>query len=299
MENSKQALDWAIIESSMATFRPASFGFTKAKRGFLTLPDGRTVFIKIGTDDATRKWAQKEVDVYRFLASEKYAQIPKLLSVNSDNSGFALECLGADDGWEWNAIWTEPRLERTIEAMDSLAALGVDQLPESVNKIRMMNEIGNSWRVFMEDADASKRLRAKLEKVNRQDIADEVCKSGFFAQDFHFSFPQDVLVHYDVRHDNCAWNAKTEQVKLVDWNWLQLGNREIDVNSLLVSVVKSGFGLPSRFVARLDRAALMWLAGAWFSACIQPIDSNSSEADSLRDYQLESAIAAYQLATKL
>jgi len=292
-------LSWTRIESCMSTFRPASSGFTLARRGQVTLLDGKTVFIKIGTDDRTRKWISKEIDAYTFLKFNGYPYIPDLLSTSEDFNAFALSFLGEDNGWEWETNWTELRLSKTLEAMDALANIETDQFPDSFNQIRMMKEIKNSWQTFSDDVDSRCQLEKRLITFDRQEIAQEICSHGFLAQKFNFDFPQNTLVHYDVRSDNCAWNPVTQQVKLIDWNWIQLGNKEIDTNALLVSVAKSGYELTSTAKNRLHKNALMWLAGSWFAASIQPIDGSSSESGNLRDYQLESAIVAYELATSM
>jgi hypothetical protein len=289
-------LEWDVIDDSMDTFVPAHSGFTLAQRGFVTLPDERVVFVKIGTDATTKKWIAKEIDAYLFLQSNGYEQIPKLLSIGKENTAFALEYLGASKGWEWDSAWTESRLDKTFEAMASLAQLGTTELPDSFTTIRMMKEIKNSWQIFKDDSIARDKLISKLNICNRQDISNTIFKSDFLTQDLNFNFLQDDLTHYDIRSDNCAWNRKTQEVKLIDWNWIQLGNRDIDANALLVSVVESGSTLSSDMASRLNKNALIWLAGSWFGACIGSVESNMSEDSSLRDYQLRSAIVAYELA---
>lgn len=292
-------IDWTVIESSMHTFQPASSGYTQAKRGFITLPDKTMLFVKIGSDDATRKWAQKEIDVYQFLRAHSYTSIPNLLSISDARDGFALEYLNSDDNWSWETPWTDARLQATIDAMDALANIPIDSMPESITTIRMVNSIGNPWQTFATDSVSQNELRLKLGRIDKQSLAEEICNDTFLKQDFYFNFPQDTLVHYDVRRDNCAWNKDSNQVKIVDWNWLQIGNRDIDINALLVSVVASSFQITPQFNNRLNRAALLWLAGSWFSASLGSIKENTSETNSLRDYQLQSAITAYELAMSL
>ncbi len=292
-------LNWATIESSLGTFRPASSGYTQAKRGFVTLSDGTMLFVKIGSDETTKKWIQKEIDVYQFLSAHNYTSIPKLLSINNESTGFALEYLGSTNNWEWETTWTNARLQATIDAMDALAGAAKDNLPESVLKIRMINELGNPWQMFANDLATQDRLRLKLEEANKHTLATEICNDTFLKQNFTFDLPQDTLVHYDIRRDNCAWNADTKQVKIIDWNWLQLGNRDIDRNALFVSVAASGFRLTPPFRNRLNKDALLWLTGAWFRASLAPIKSSTFETNSLRTYQLESAITAYELAAHL
>lgn len=293
--NPSSLLNWALVDASMNTFIPASSGYTLAKRGFVTLSDGRIIFVKIGTDDTTKKWINKEIDAYLFLQSNGYRHIPRLLSKRDDNTGFALEYLNGSDGWKWDSGWTELRLNKTLEAMDSLANVETPELPDSFNKIRMIKDIKNPWQIFIDDPDARIKLVAKLNISNRKDISHKIFADDFLAQSFDFKLPQNKLTHYDIRSDNCAWNANTQKVMLIDWNWIQLGNRDIDINSLLVSIVKSGFTIPYDVAHRLNKGALIWLAGSWFGASIGSIEGSTSEDERLREYQLQSAIVAYEL----
>ena len=160
----------------------------------------------------------------------------------------------------------------------------------------MFNTTNNPWQYFVDNKGAHDRLILTLQSQGHHRIADDVTSIPLLLEPFAFDFPEDTLVHYDVRADNCAWNAVTNEVKLVDWNWLQLGNRAIDVNSLLVNVIRSGFQPPSNISDRYDSNALMWLSGMWFRASIQPSDVTSSESIQLREFQFDSAVTAYDLA---
>jgi len=105
-------------------------------------------------------------------------------------------------------------------------------------------------------------------------------------------------VHNDVRADNCAWNQQQQTVRLIDWNWAQLGDRRIDVCAFLVHVHKTGFDIANH-AHRLNKEALHWLAGFWFKSAAQPLLEGSSERAVLRDYQLASGITAFDLAQSL
>jgi aminoglycoside phosphotransferase (APT) family kinase protein len=112
-----------------------------------------------------------------------------------------------------------------------------------------------------------------------------------------FAFRNDVLVHNDVRADNCAWNAQTREVKLVDWNWIQLGDRRVDLAATLVHIHNAGFDVLSKHSSRLDHEALRWLAGFWFKSAVTPIWPGGPEH--LRKLQLQAGITAYTLADTL
>lgn len=69
-------MDWSDIEKSLKTLSKVDGGFSSARRGIVTLPDSLQVFVKIGVDDATKRWAKKEVEVYRSLQRQSYLSFP-------------------------------------------------------------------------------------------------------------------------------------------------------------------------------------------------------------------------------
>lgn len=116
-------MNWQIIENALPTLQKTNSGFTMAERGIVTLTDQTRVFVKIGTDDNTKAWARKEIDAYKFLEEQSFRHVPKLLAHNTGQTAFALEVLVSEDGWDWTDAWNEERLNKTLGAMDELAAL--------------------------------------------------------------------------------------------------------------------------------------------------------------------------------
>ncbi|MDR3547707.1 MAG: hypothetical protein P4M11_05480 [Candidatus Pacebacteria bacterium] len=100
-----------------------------------------------------------------------------------------------------------------------------------------------------------------------------------------------------MRADNCAWNKDKREVKLVDWNWLELGDRRIDLAASLTHVQNSGFDVLKSYSDRLDPEALNWMAGFWLNAASQPIWEGGPEK--LRDTQLQAGLTALRLAKEL
>src|SRR6187431_1879828 len=109
-------LSWNTIEPQLVSIRPVEGGYSLAQRGLVDLPDGKTVFVKIGTAEDTKRWAQKELTVYEYLKSESYSFIPDVLSENPDRTGFALDALLPEEGWNWSEEWSTERLDATLAA---------------------------------------------------------------------------------------------------------------------------------------------------------------------------------------
>ncbi|HEY9664783.1 MAG TPA: aminoglycoside phosphotransferase family protein [Allocoleopsis sp.] len=286
-------ISWSSIEAALPTLTKTSGGYTTARRGIITMPEGRKLFVKIGHDELTRQWAHKEILVYRFLQKAQYPFVPKLMAINDDETAFALEPL--QDGWDWSDSWTKERLDETLKAMDSLAEITPDNEHMAFFKQSFISETADGWRPLREDQELQQKLRDKLIAANRHDIADGLDFEVNARLSSKFIFERTALVHNDVRADNCAWSKRQLAVKLIDWNWAQLGDRRIDVGAFLVHVHKTGFDIKD-YIDRLDNAALHWLAGFWFKSSIQPLLDDSPERAALRDYQLASGVVAFDLA---
>jgi len=138
-------------------------------------------------------------------------------------------------------------------------------------------------------------LTQKLALAGRQDITSSLNIPREANHSASFRFTHDVLVHNDVRADNCAWHAGRKEVKLVDWNWAQLGDKRFDAAAFLVHVQRAGLDVTEHHAGRLDKDALHWLAGFWLNAAAQPLLPGTSEKSTLRDHQLSSGVAALDL----
>lgn len=289
-------LSWNQIEDSLHTLVATKQGYSGTTRGIITLPDNKRVFVKIGIDEKTKYWANKEIATYRFLESKNYPYIPRLLAVNMSSDAFALEALPSDEGWDWSNNWTTARLTATLAAMDTLADIipGADQ--QDLFATGALDETKDGWRQLAASPTSHQTLLDKLRSVGRDDIANQLDIPARAAQCATFTFHNDKLVHSDMRADNCAWNANMQQVRAVDWNWTHIGDRRIDINAFLANVYKAGLDVAQTHAHLLDEHALWWIAGYWLQAAIQPLGPDASEKATLRDYQLASGIAAIDLA---
>jgi len=108
---------WSDVAVALKQLTPVAGGFSSARRGLIVLPDGRQAFVKAGVDESTRRWAQKEIAVYRFLDKHSYPHLPRLLACNDDETSFALEALLPGDGWDWSESWNDQRLDRTLDRL--------------------------------------------------------------------------------------------------------------------------------------------------------------------------------------
>lgn len=289
--------DWAQIEESLSTLRKVEGGFSRAKRGIVTLDNGDHVFVKQGLHNDTRQWAQKEVAVYRFLEKHHYPYAPKLLATNHTQTSFAISAHTLEEGWDWQENWTNERLDKTLEAMDALAAIQptVDEREHLFKET--INESHNGWQSLLRSRELQSVLLAKLGGREQHQLADTLDFIQEAAKSQRFIFQNTTLVHNDVRADNCAWHAARKEVRLVDWNWAQIGDQRLDIAATLTHIQKSGYNVLPRYADRLDWQALQWLAGFWFNSASRPIWEGGPTH--LRDLQLHAGITAFSLAKQL
>lgn len=287
-------ISWQEIEANLSTMASVEGGFSQAQRGLVNLPNGLQVFVKIGTEENSRQWARKEVAVYRYLHTQSFTAIPKLLAASPDQTSFALEALTIRQGWDWSDNWTEERLAATLEAMDALAHLK----PASEDWMSMGQEAldasRDGWAALTDSSELQQTLMSKLRRSEQAALAKSLNFEAEARRSATFVFRTDTLVHFDVRADNCAWNKATKQVKLVDWNWTQYGDSRIDNAAMLTHVQRSGLDISKSQAARLNTDALQWMASFWFKAAATPIWPGGPEH--LRDFQLQAGLTAYTLA---
>lgn len=289
-------LTWEYAENNIGSLKSVPGGYSNVKKGLLELPDGTWVFVKKGIDPQTNMWTKKEVTMYQFLSRHNYPHIPKVLAVNSDQTGFVLEAITTDNGWTWDDIWDDERLDVTFGAMNDLANISLSGDETEDLKTKSLSEEDDGWAKLARSADLQTSLRQKLMAIARQDVIDLIKVNELANQSAKYVFKNDTLVHNDIRADNCAWNSGQKQVCLIDWNWAQIGDKRIDTCALLVNIQKSGFNILSR-ADRLDHNALVWLAGFWLAAASAPLWPN--DPNKLRDSQLRSGLTALELSTKI
>lgn len=293
-ENNTRSVAWTKIEPVLQNLQSVMGGYSDAHRGLLTLEDKKSVFVKLGVTELTKKWANKEIRAYDFLARHNYPYAPLLLSANEDNTAFALEALKSEDGWDWSDTWSEQRLRATLEALDTLAH--IQSAPEDAELLKpAFSNAGNGWAELLSSEELRSSLTTKLQSTAHPTLAREI--ETYAERTSGFTFRHDALVHDDVRADNCPWNEKTGELKLVDWNFLELGDRRIDLSAMLVHVQNSGFDVLPNFADRLDADALRWVAGYWLAQGSKPIWLGGHEE--LRGMQLQSGLTAIRLANEI
>jgi hypothetical protein len=296
-EKYKTQFQWNDIESQLDSLRPVEGGFSEAKRGLIDLPNGVEAFVKIGNSENTKKWAQKEIKVYRMLHKHNYPYVPALLAVNDEESAFAIEAFPQEAGWDWHANWDVARLDETVKAMDALASLQLNDSERNYLAGAALDMDKDGWGPLSQSKEKQSVLIRKLKDAGKEDVSQQVDFITDAQRSVAYDFHNENFVHFDMRADNCAWNVELGQARIVDWNWAQIGDRDLEMAAFLVSVVKSGLKLPKRHQSRLTSDALHWMAGFWLESAASPIWPGGPE--DLRRLQLDSGVIAWELSKKV
>ncbi|MFM2381334.1 MAG: hypothetical protein RLZZ76_101 [Candidatus Parcubacteria bacterium] len=284
--------EWKYFMEFLTGLETSQGGNSPAKRGIITTYAGEKFFIKIGVDEATKIWAQKEITAYGFLKSLEYQHAPALIAYNQEKTGFVIDALTAEDGWDWSNTWTKERLDSTLTAMDELAKLPLSATQKQLFREGMgMDDSQNGWIQLQGSTERQNYLISTFPQTEVREVLENLSKH--FDTSLKHKLSLDTLVHHDVRADNCAWNKETKQVKLVDWNWLQIGDKNLDRASFLVHVHQNGIDVNEAYSQLLQPQALHFIAGFWLYQASRPIHSGGPET--LRPLQLQSALTALKL----
>lgn len=268
---------WEEIQSSISTLREVSGGYSAAQRGVVALPDGRTAFIKIGTDAHTKRMANREVEVYRWLNAHNYAYAPQLI-VATDGA-LAIEDLS---GWDFSPQWDEQKLDAVFRALDQLAAL-----PEDGITLKGI-DIQNGWGRLADGAPKRKMVIRYASDLGVY-LTDE--QIAAYAKRVAGCPEGNEIVHADARADNIAYNPKANSVKLIDWNWCCKGSRRFDDVALLIDAQLGGLDVVRYCPEKIDKTSALFMAGFWLEQCFDPVWPGGNPAVRIR--QQKSAIIAY------
>jgi Phosphotransferase enzyme family len=200
-------------------------GYAASFRGLAELADGRTVFIKAGAEEVTSGFVRAE---QRFYASLQAPFMPELIGMDDGEPPLlVIEDLSA-------AHWPPPWDERAITAVRAtLEKIWATPPPDWVEPITNESEwLLGGW--------------AEIERDPEVFLSLGVCSAAWLEGALHAlraaaeSAPiaGDALLHLDVRSDNIC--IAERGAVLVDWNWVHVGNPDLDLAFWLPSLENEG-----------------------------------------------------------
>lgn len=287
----KETYDWdANIAPYLDNIQKVEGGFTPAHRGIISLKDGTKVFVKIATDESTKKWLKKEIEVYKILNEAGYAHIPVLLSTNADNTAMAIEYL-QDASFE--NTWDKAKLEAVVKAQESLKDYKEWFVNNDDFKSDDVVDLGSRWPHLLEAGNVEK-VNEKLKQLgsemqfSRQQIED-------FRQSHEgWEIKQDTLIHEDIRADNFGYDTAARAGKLIDWNWLCIGDESLDTTPLFINMYLAGFNPYQYYPEKYDEKMLAYLIGFWLASILDGDQDSGEQEWKLRSAQaknLEACVA--------
>lgn len=266
-------------------------GFTPARMGVIKLKDGKEIFVKIATDDNTKKWIKKEIKVYRILNKAGYRHIPQLLSVSKDGSAMAIEYL---KGASFENTWSKPKLEAVIIAQKELMKykdlFEGDPDFKSEDIIRM----DISW-AHLSDSSNLEKVNTKLKALGSSLKFSKKQIEEFYNYNKNWGLKENALIHEDIRADNFGYFSDKKEGKLIDWNWLCVGDESLDVTPLFVSMHLSGFNSYAYHPENYDKHVLIYLADFWTESILNGNQDSSEQEWKLRSHQAKSLEACIEL----
>jgi thiamine kinase-like enzyme len=276
-----EMITWQEIEAALPTLKPATDGFSIAKRGVITLKGGQKCFVKIGTDDYTKQHANREIEIYKWLNAAAYAYAPRLLA--STDGGFAIEDLSA---YDFSTQWSQSKLSAVFAAIAALK-----KVPHKNTNVRLKRlNISNGWQLLQKDERIFTRL---VEKLAEHNIAlNPKMLDKFVKKTDSFEKIGNDIIHGDIRGDNLAYDAAQQKVYLVDWNWCALGSTAFEYTPFLVNVQNNGFDVRRHYPEHIDPTCALFMAGFWLYHSLEPIWEGGNPA--LRDRQFQCGLIALE-----
>lgn len=274
IDNTNLEYSWTTeIEPHLNTMQNVVGGFTPAKRGVVTLDDGTRVFVKMATDENTTKWLKKEIKAYKKLLSAGYKHIPKLLAVSDDEKGIAIEFL---EGASFENVWDKDKLEAVVKAQEALKDFKSEFIGDDDFKSNDVAELDNKWPRLLKESNI-KLINQKFEKLGVPDLQfseDQLREYASLNEDWELN--EDTLIHEDIRADNFGYDPRSKEGKLIDWNWLCIGDESLDTTPLFVDILKGGFDPYEYHPEKYDKNMVAYLISFWLDSILE-MDEDASE----------------------
>ncbi len=266
----------------------ADQGYTNAYTGLINLKGGTQVFVKCAMDQASAKWARKEIRAYKQLQNAGYEHMPQLLAVSPDETSFAIEAL---TGYDFAPKWDDDKLHAIMRARKNLKPFRY--LFEDSAEFSMRSVVGvqNRW-PMLRDETVFARANSLLDQAERITISYETLERCLMTLQA-WQVRQDTLVHGDLRADNFAYNPRTGTGKLIDWTWLCIGDDTLDTASLCVNVARTDYSVYDIYPDLFDEAAIVSTMGYWFEV----LGTSDGDLTDVRRSQARSVRVCYDLLT--
>lgn len=269
-------------------------GFTPAKRGVVTLADGTKVFVKMAVDDMTARWLKKEIKVYKALNEAGYQYIPNILAVDDKQTAMAIEYLEAatfDDVWDKDKIGAVSRAQQELLQYKHLFENDDDFYFYDADKVE------DRWKNILTEQSIDS-INAKFETFGVDSVFSLDQLTKFHDMLDEWAMDKDTLIHEDIRADNFGYFDSEKSGKLVDWNWLVIGDRKLDDTSVFVHTYAAGFDPYILCPEKYDLKTIIYRVCFWLDSILAGNETSSDREYRLRKSQALSVKACIELISK-
>ncbi|MBC8101309.1 MAG: aminoglycoside phosphotransferase family protein [Cytophagales bacterium] len=274
----RQTLE-GILGKRVVRATPIGGGYTPARRLRIALEDGNRVFVKAATTDHTARWLRIEARVYDALAGSAFLAERLAWHDDSDEPFLVLEDLSES---HWPPPWNPGQVESTLAALASVRE-SRHRIPFALERIEDDRANFASWHRVATEPSPFLSLglcsRAWLEAALPPLIAAEAV-APLAGED---------LLHLDVRSDNVCFRPGSGEAVLVDWNWVCIGNRDLDIAGWLSSLHSETGILPETLLPGGGGFAAL-LSGFWAYRAGTPPPPGAPRVREVQKRQLQSAL---------
>lgn len=239
-----------LMHARPVGFRPASGGYTAAKRGVVIFDKGPAAFLKAAVSEQTAEWLRAEIAVYRHLSASNADFLPAVLGWDDDGTQpFLLqEDLSAA---HWPPPWEPAQAARVADTLSRLRRMplmpGMIPLEDYRDDFRGWRKVAADPGPLLSVGLCSKAwLHAALPSLQAVESAVRLDGSDF--------------LHLDVRSDNICFTP--DRTILVDWNWACTGSGLVDLAAWLPSLQAEGGPAPETFLPDAPELAAA-MSGFW------------------------------------
>ncbi len=288
MTKTPMRYEWASdIEPYLSTIQPVEGGYTLAKRGLVTLGNGTKVFVKMAEGDTTKKWLRKEIIAYRKLNQAGYGFIPELLAYSDDETQMAIEYL---EGASFENTWDKDKLDAILRAQEELKQYAPVFTDDPDFTLESVVGLDSKWPVILDGTNLDV-INEKFKKLHVDSHFTKEQIESYERMLVGWTIKDETLVHQDIRADNFGYDTVTKSGKLVDWNWLCLGDESLDRTPLFVNMYISGFDPYAYHPEKYDPQMLAYLISFWLERVLSG-DEDSSDVSFQRAVAQATSIKA-------
>lgn len=297
-------------------------GYSRNRRAIIEVDDksifAKEVDVDLLPDEGPVEigWLKKDYEITRALRERGLSIVPEWGEIHMNGHLLLMPSYKKEDGWWWSLPDTEQMRTAYIQAViDATKQLETVDLPEELTETL-------SLQPFFRDAIAyydgiapiieSKDLRAQLidkyTGLKNRGTTDNYL-AGMYAEMIDTlqsdkkltelkaltltlaEQPNDRFNHCDVRSDNIAYNQRTGEIKLVDWNWASYAPAKFGATEFLVDMARRGVDI-TPWQNELNAELVAATVGYYI---LRSLKEPLTPGNNLRDMQAQTAAVANYL----